>query len=145
MSIFPSEVINVSDLIKSTVTTATELPLAKEYAWDFSKNDFLLNSGKNVMVTGREAVKIWIWKALHTAKNRYKAYTGKYGNDLESLINQTLSRGALRSEIERYLIEALLINPYIVSVKTIMVEIDGSRTDVSFTTLTIYGEVSINV
>ncbi|WP_045573611.1 DUF2634 domain-containing protein [Desulfosporosinus sp. I2] len=145
MSIFPSEVINISDLIQSTVTTTTELPLAKEYAWDFNNNDFLLYSGKNVIVTGKEAVKIWVWKALYTAKNRYKAYTGKYGNESESLINQTLSRGALQSEIERYLIEALLINPYIRGVKNIKVEIDGSRTDVSFTTITIYGEVSTHV
>jgi len=145
MSIFPSEVVNISGLIQSTITNTKALPLAKDYAWDFDLHDFKIIDGRTVVVTGKEAVKVWIWKALKTKKNRYRAYTETYGNELESLINQTLSRGASRSEIERYLKEALLINPYITGVKNIKVEIDGSRTDVSFTTLTIYGEVSINV
>ena len=145
MSIFPSEVIKVSELIQSTVTTATELPLAKEYAWDFSKNDFLLYSGKNGLVTGKEAVKVWIWKALQTKKNRYRAYTENYGNELESLINQGFSTGALRSELERYLKESLLVNAYITGVENIDISIDGSKTEVSFTAITVYGEVSVNV
>ena len=86
MSIFPSETVTIGKLIKSTETFPTQLPLAKENAWDFSKNDFLLNSGKNVIVTDKEAVKVWMWKVLHTKKKRYKAYTSKYGNELESLL-----------------------------------------------------------
>jgi hypothetical protein len=145
MSIFPSETVIISSLIQATVTSSAELLLAKEYAWDFDLNDFLLIDGKNVIVTGKEAVKVWIWKALHAKKNRYQAYTGNYGNKLESLINQGLSSGALRSELERYLKEALLINPYITGIKNIDISIDGSRTDVSFTATTIYGEVIISV
>ena len=145
MSIFPTETINVSDIIQATVTTSTELPLAKEYAWDFENNDFRLVDGKNVIVTGKEAVKVWIWKALHTPKNRYKAYTEKYGNELESPINQGLSTGALRSELERYLKESLLLNPCITGIKTIDISIDGSKTDVSFTAATIYGDVVVSV
>ena len=145
MSIFPSETINVSSLIQATVTASNILPLAKEYAWDFGTNDFWLVDGKNVIVTSKEAVKVWIWKVLHTPKNRYKAYTGKYGNELETLINQGLSTGALRSELERYLKESLLINSYITGIRNIDISIDGSKTDVSFTATTVYGEVIINV
>jgi len=49
MSIFPSETITVSNLIQTTVTASTALPLAKEYAWDFDLNDFLLVDSKNVI------------------------------------------------------------------------------------------------
>ena len=127
------------------MTTSTELPLAKEYAWDFDLNDFSLVDGKNVIVTGKEAVKVWIWKALHTPKNRYQAYSGKYGNELESLINQGLSSGALRSELERYLKESLLVNAYITGIKNIDISMDGSKTSISFTATTVYGDVIVNV
>lgn len=146
MSIFPSEIINVSELIQTTVTTSSStLPLAKEYAWDFDANDFLLVDGKNVIVTGKEAVKVWIWKVLHTPKNRYQAYSASYGNELETLINQGLSTGALRSEMERYLKVSLLVNAYITGISNIVISVDGSKTDVSFTAITIYGEVSVSV
>jgi len=145
MSIFPSENVTISTLIQATVTASTELPLAKEYAWDYDLNDFLLVDGKNVIVTGKEAVKVWIWKALHTPKNRYRAYTKTYGNELETLVNSGLSTGALRSELERYLKESLLINAYITGIKSIEISIDGSKTDVSFTATTVYGDVIISV
>ncbi|MDQ7096943.1 DUF2634 domain-containing protein [Desulfosporosinus sp. PR] len=145
MSIFPAETINVSDLILATETAADDLPLAREYAWDFDKNDFLLVNGKNIIVTGKEAVKVWIWQALNTPKNRYQAYSTSYGNELALLINQGFSAGALRSEVERYLKEALLINPYITGIKNIDMIVDGNKMDVGFTVTTIYGEESINV
>ena len=74
MSIFPVETINVNDVIQATVAASTDLPLAKEYAWDFTSNDFLLVDGKNTIVTGKEAVKVWLWKALQTPRYRYLAY-----------------------------------------------------------------------
>jgi hypothetical protein len=143
MSIFPSETVTLSSLIQNTVTASTKLPLAKEYAWDFEKNDFLLYSGKNVIVTGKEAVKVWIWKVLHTKKKRYQAYTDKYGNELESLINQAFSREALQSELERYLKESLMVNAYVTGVKDIVISLDGSLATISFTATTVYGEVVI--
>ena len=122
----------------------TTLPLAREYAWDFENNDFLLVNGKNSIVTGKEAIKVWIWKVLHTKKKRYQAYTEKYGNELESLINSGLSNKALKSELERYLKEALLVNAYVTGVKDIVINLDGSKAAISFTASTVYGEVSIN-
>jgi hypothetical protein len=144
MSIFPSENVTLSSLIHSTVRTSAALPLAKEYAWDFEKNDFLIiYSGKNVIVTGKEAVKVWIWKVLHTKKKRYQAYTDKYGNELESLINCGLSNEALRSELARYLKESLMVNAYVTGVKDIVISLDGSLATISFTATTVYGEVVI--
>jgi len=145
MSIFPSETVTISSLIQATVTASAVLPFAKEYAWDFANNDFLLIDGKNVIVTGKEAVKVWIWKALQTPKNRYKAYTENFGNELESLIAQGLSNEALKSELERYLKESLLINSYMTGIKDISISIEGSKVNVSFIAETIYGDVIISV
>jgi len=144
MSIFPAETITVSTAIASTVAASTELPLAKEYAWDFGNNDFLLVDGKFIIVTGKEAIKMWIWKALKTQKNKYRVYTVKYGNELETLVNSGLSTGALRSELERYLKESLLINAYITGIKNIDISIDGGKADVGFIVESFYGEVIIN-
>ena len=141
MSIFPDETIDID----TTVTETAELPLAKEYAWDFEARDFLLADGKNVIVTGRDAIKVWIWRALLTPKNRFKAYGPNYGNDLESVISQGLSSEALRSEVGRLLRESLLVNAYITGVQNLGIDIDGSRTSVSFTATTVYGEVDISV
>ena len=74
----------------------------------------------------------------------YKAYSQSFGNGLETLISQGLSDAALKSEIERYLKESLMVNPYITGISDISIIVEGSKTDVSFTTTTIYGEVRIN-
>ncbi|WP_407312034.1 DUF2634 domain-containing protein [Desulfosporosinus sp. SB140] len=143
MSIFPQNFGQA--LITPNGPGSSELPLAKEYAWDFTNNQFLLIDGKSVFVTGRDAVKIWAWKALQTPKGVYKAYSLNFGNELESLINQSLSKAAMSSEVERYLKESLLVNPYITGISNITLSVEGSKTSVSFTASTIYGEVTVVV
>lgn len=145
MSIFPSETVNVSDLIQTTVDSSAELPTLYEYAWDYENNDFLLVDEKNIILTGLDALKVWIWKALHTPRYRFLAYTWNFGNELDETVNQGLSTDALKSEIERYLGEALLVNPYITGIKDISIVIEGSKVDASFTVTTVYGEADVNV
>lgn len=141
MSILPN-----IDFDSAKVSKASQkLPLFKEYAWDFDKNEFILEAGKQKMITGKDAVRVWVWKALHTQRYRYAAYTWNYGHELEELIGKGLSREAIKSEVERYLKEALLINQYIKSIKDIEISIDESDIQVEFTVTTIYGEVKINV
>lgn len=141
MSIFPQDIGQA--VLSSASSNTSTLPLAKEYAWDFVNNNFLLVDGKNVVVTGAAAVKVWAWKALQTPKNVYKAYSS-FGNDLESLIAAGFSPAALSSEVERYLKESLLVNPYITGISNIDLSIDGSKASVSFIAATIYGEVPIS-
>jgi len=141
MSIFPLNTGQATLMPASAI--ATTPPLAMEYAWDYTNNDFLLVDGKNVIVVGTEAVKVWIWKCLETQKNTFKAYDGNFGNDLETLYGQGYSVAALKSEIERYLKEALLVSVYITGISAISITVDGSKTDVGFTAATIYGAVVI--
>jgi hypothetical protein len=141
MSIFPT--IHENSIDNSVVTK--ELPFPKEYAWDFVRNDFILEKGQQKIVTGAEAVKVWIYKALKTPRYRYLAYTWDYGHELEALINLGLSKEAVYSEVERYLNECLKVNPYIKAVKDINLDINGDEFSISFVVDTLYSEVKINV
>ena len=111
----------------------------------FSVNDFIFVNGKNVVVTGKSAVKIWIWKTLQTQRNHYRAYDSSFGNELESLISQVLSKAALESELERYIKESLQINPYVSGITGMSSSINGSQAEFAFTVETIYGEVVVSV
>lgn len=135
MSIFP--MIQPSAAEGSTST----LPLCKEVAWDYINNVPIWRRGEPATVTGKEAVKVWIWKALHTPRFKYEIYTWAYGEEFSSLIGQAYTPTLKEAEAPRYLRECLLINPYITAVNNITVEFSGSRLTVSGRAVTIYGEV----
>ena len=120
------------------------LPLCREAAWDCEKNTPVWRQGEPVIVTGREAVKVWIFKALMTPRFRYEIYTWAYGSEFESLIGQAYTPALKEAEAPRYLRECLLINPYVTDVRNIIVDFAGSRLTVSGTADTIYGEVAFD-
>lgn len=140
MSLFPF----IGD-IEMEQEVGEDLPLAREYKWDFENDEFMLKDGKFIIVEGIEAVKVWVYKALKVAKSRYPIYSDEYGNNLERLIGKQQSSGFVRSQGQRYLRECLLINPYIRDVKNITVEFDNDVLKLSFTIETVYGEVDIVV
>lgn len=124
-------------------TPGQSLPLCKEVAWDFTRNIPVFRRGEPVVVTGKEAVKVWIWKALHTARYSYEIYSKDYGSEFEVLTGQAYTDTLKEAEAPRYLRECLLINPYITAVKSIACSFSGSQLTVSGTVETIYGEVMI--
>ena len=137
MSIFP--MISPPEPAQST---APALPLCREVAWDYRNNIPIFRRGEPVEVTGKEAVKVWIWKALHTARFRYEIYSWAFGNEFETLLGQAYTPTLKEAEAPRYLRECLIINPYITAVTGITVDFSGSRLTVSGRAETIYGEVS---
>lgn len=127
----------------AAVQAETPLPLCREIAWDFAKNIPIFQDGKPLEVTGLEAVKVWIWKALHTARYQYEAYTWDYGNELESLIGSDFSDELKQSEAIRYVKEALEICPYIERVEQVKANFEDSTFTISCKVQTIYGEVEL--
>lgn len=109
MSIFP--------FIDSAVGAGTdeELPMLKEYAYDFEKNELLLDAdGRTYMVEGNEALRIWIFKALTTERFHYTAYSFAFGSELQDqVVGRSMNMDIARLELERFIIEALMVNPYI--------------------------------
>lgn len=138
MSIFPM----IQPIADETSETQT-LPLAQEVAWDYENDVPVFRRGEPVIVTGKEAVKVWIWNAIHTERYRYEIYSWAYGSEFHSLIGRAYTPNLKTAEAPRYLRECLLINPYITAVNNITVEFADARLTVSGTAVTIYGEVPI--
>lgn len=120
------------------------LPLAREVAWDYENDVPIFRRGEPVTVAGKEAVKVWIWNAIHTERYRHEIYSWAYGSEFHGLVGQAYTESLKTAEAPRYLRECLLVNPYITAVNNITVEFAGDRLTVSGTAVTVYGEVSVN-
>lgn len=138
MSIFPF--INPTEIRSS----ADELPLFKEYAYDFENNCLLYKNGNTYLVEGNEALKIWIWSALNTTRFRYGAFTFTFGNEVDTLIGKSMSAEIIHAEIRRFIIEALMVNPYIEELSNFNFIKLGSELCIDFDCNTLYGSFSIN-
>ncbi|PEL12661.1 DUF2634 domain-containing protein [Bacillus sp. AFS017336] len=139
MSIFPF----VDDT--ENIISTEELPLYKEWAWDFDLNDFKLNNGKPYLVEGEEAIKIWAYKALITERFKYTVYSWDYGSELNSLIGSGFSNEAVEIETERMIKEALLVNPYITDITDTSITAEDDVVNISFTLGTIYGDTEVSL
>lgn len=120
------------------------LPLCKEVAWDFENDVPIFRGGEPAVVTEKEALKVWIWRALRTPRFKYEIYTWAYGSEFESLLGQAYNDSVKTAEAPRYLRECLLVNPYIKQVKDISASFEAARLTVKGTAVTIYGEVDFN-
>ena len=128
----------------ATTPTNTELPLFKEYAWDFDIDHFIYDSnGNHILLEGNEALKVWCYKALKTERFMYLAYTHGFGMELYPFMAKVMGVMERKSELKRMVTEALMVNPYIVSVDSITFDETerGEDMDVHIVMTTIYGEL----
>jgi hypothetical protein len=129
-----------------SVYQSDELPLFVEYDWNFETNSFKFTAnGNRIKVTGDEALKVWVYKALMTERNQYLAYSTRYGIQLKPFIGKVMSVSERYSELKRVIIECLMVNPYIKSIDNIAFSEDGDKVDCSVELTTIYGGLNINV
>ena len=142
MSIFP-----FIDSTSTSTETNDELPMLKEYAYDFEKNELLLDEGgRTYMVEGNEALRIWIFKALFTERCHYTAYSFAFGSEIQDqVIGHSMNVEIVKLEIERFIIEALMVNPYIKRLDYFVFENTSTGITVSFDCTRIYGSNSILV
>lgn len=124
---------------------AERLPLAREIAWDFNRGVPVFSGGRPVVVTGVEAVGVWAWKALKTARFRHDIYSWDYGCEAENLTGKPFTPQVKESEAVRYVREALAPNPYVTEVRKADVTFAGDRLTVCCTLSCIYGEVEVHV
>lgn len=124
-------------------TIQEKLPLCREVAWDFTQGIPVYAGGRPVEVTGVEAVKVWIWKALKTARFHHDIYTWDYGCEAESLIGKAFTAQVKESEAVRYVREALAPNHYIKDVRQVDVSFQGTKLTISCQVSTIYGEAEV--
>lgn len=97
MSIFPFiDASGVTDTKK-----VTDLPLLKEYAYDYAKNELLLDeNGCTYLVEGNAALRIWIFKALTTARFRHVAYSPAFGEEYEDQLIGHMTMSVLSDKQE---------------------------------------------
>ena len=125
-----------------------ELPLFKEYAWDFERDCFLYDAnGRHILLTGNDALEVWIYKALKTERFSYLVYSWQYGIELKPFIGKVMGVEERYSELKRVITECLMVNPYIKSIDSysFVQENRGELVHVRITLTTIYGEVTLDV
>ena len=117
------------------------LPLLSELARDLNTMELLIKNGQFYKVYKNEALKIWIIKALHGQTSRYthRAYSNRYGNEITSLFGRSLKNSLLKSELKRYIEEALLVNPYIKRISDFTYAKNGAKVSAVFTVTSVYG------
>lgn len=125
--------------------SSSELALYREVAWDFSTNVPIYQNGAPKIITGKDAVLVWAWKALHTTRFRHEIYTTDYGCDAENLIGQPFTEALKQSEAARFVRECLTINPYVSGVSGISVTFSDGLLTIECTLETVYGQVNLNV
>lgn len=118
----------------------TQITYGKELAYDFEKGDFIYEDGKPKVVEGMEALKVWIEKAIRTARYRFPIYTFQYGCELEDIIGIDLPRAVLESEVQRVIKEALIYDDRIEDVRDFIIERGGDWLKVTFTVITALGD-----
>lgn len=141
MSLFPF----LDGITEEENNDNNELPLYKEYKWDFEANEFVLRDGKFIIVEGLEAVKIWIYKVLLTERYKWYIYSWDFGNEFKEMIGSHYSPELVKSEVARLLEECLLVNPYIETISDIEIDFKGDELEFNFIVNTVYGEVAIGV
>lgn len=128
--------------------TKTEaLPIIYEPARNLETLELLTEDGQFYLVSKNEALKIWILKALNRETSRYshRAYSNNYGNEITKLFGRHLKDSLLKSELKRYIEEALLVNPYIKEISNFSFNKTNALVSASFTVSTIYGAFEQNI
>ncbi|NFI33839.1 DUF2634 domain-containing protein [Clostridium botulinum] len=134
MNIFPGDY-NIRKN-RNLNTEDNTIPLLKEYAIDFEKEEIFVNEkGMFEIVEGLEAVKVRCYLALKIQRNRYLIYLN-VGNNLKSLIGKDLDY--INRNIKSMLEEAL-IDEYVKSIEDIKTFQEGNKVTVEFTINSIYG------
>lgn len=125
---------------------STELEMFREFDWDFTTNTFKRDAdGRRIIVEGDDALKVWIFKALQTERYQYLAYSWQYGIELKPFIGLVMTVQERESELERVIVECLMVNPYIRSIDSVTFTVDEDNLTADISLTTVYGEVIIHV
>lgn len=117
-----------------------DLPLYQDWAVDFATGRLKTRGGRQYLVSGKEALAVWIWKALRTPRYRYPAYGPSYGQEFSRLWGWT-DFAAIQGELKRLITEALLVSPYLLSVGDWAFQRQEDRVRARFRVATVYGDL----
>lgn len=122
------------------IQTDDSAPLPQEFGIDFATGKL---TGKRV--EGSEAVKVWAWLALKTARYRFRQFTWQYGSELEDLIGTQYTAEYTESQARHMVEDCLKVNKYISGITDFSCKINGDKLILQFTILTDFGRESMEV
>lgn len=136
--IFPD--IAIPDDIATAAVQSAQVTYGRELDFDFATGQFVMEDGAPKVVEGVDALRVWITKALLTARYRWPIYSSAFGCELEDIIGHDLPRAVLESEIPRFVRETLIYDDRIEDVKDFVIERGGDWLKVTFTVVTFDGQ-----
>ena len=90
-------------------------------------------------INDEEALEQFVFKALRTARYRYRIFDGEYGSEIISLIGSNLTKELVEAEIPRKVEDALIYDDRILVVRTTNTRREGDKLYVDIELDTIYG------
>lgn len=125
----------------TTVTSAGDLPMLQEWAYDFENNELLTDeNGLPYLVSGNEALKIWLFWAVITERYRWKANSRDYGTEIDRMIGINASQAIKSSELERTIREAIEICQYVKSIERIKLSLEDGFVVIDVAVKSVYQE-----
>ncbi len=123
-------------------TKNKEIPMLKEYAYDFEKDDYFLDSNGNyIVVEGLEALQVRNYLNLKTYKNRYFIF-GDEGSKLKNLVNKSYDYVQLHAQ--EYLEDALIDGVYNTGLEDFEVSMSENKSRISCKVISIYGTYELS-
>ena len=126
------------------ITEDEPLPLYREIAWDFKNDHPLVDNNEFKIVEMNDAISVWIYHAIKTYRYAFSIYSWNFGCEIDTLLGQNYTPAHTKAEVTRYITDALMINPYILSIEKIIVNFDGDTLQVDIRVITVYEELEVN-
>lgn len=121
------------------------LPICREVKWDFEKKMPIFENGNPVIVEGSEAVEVWSWHAIQMERYRYEHESWRCGCELNRLRGRSYQKGTVEAEAKRYIVEALLVSPYITAAEVTEMELVGDVLHFAVRYEDVYGGGTVRV
>ena len=132
MNNFPTEVIAPTNITDTNIP-----PLLKEYAWDFDRDEIILDkNGKFIIVEGIEALKVRNYLSLRIYKGRFFIYRNKVGTELKDLIGKSINYISLH--VEEMIQEAIVDNVYVTDIDNLEINYVNDKVIITFDVINIY-------
>lgn len=126
------------------ITEDEPLTLYREIAWDFKNDHPLVDNNEFKIVEMNDAISVWIYHAIKTYRYAFSIYSWDFGCEIDTLLGQNYTPAHTKAEVTRYITDALMINPYILSIEKIIVNFDGDTLQVDIRVITVYEELEVN-
>lgn len=126
-----------------------EFPVVEEDAEEYVIRDFEIDF-HTMQMTGRivenlDAIEMWVQLALRTKRYEWVIFSWDYGEEYTDLLGYSYTKEYLDSEVERMITECVTQHPYITGIEDLTVEVEEGHLHITFTLITDFGEVEIDV